>query len=136
MTDRSRLTALAALALGVLGAAATAQAQPGRDRDGRGGRGGDRRAPPPPRYAPAHRPPPPPPHVYHQPPMVHQRPVIVQRPYVRRPMPREYLGHNYRIDNWSYYGLPAPSRGMFWVQYGGDFVMVSPNGIAIQIWGN
>jgi Ni/Co efflux regulator RcnB len=75
--------------------------------------------------------------VYHRPPpVVVRRPVVVQRPYIRRPLPRQYLGYNYRIDNWNYYGLPAPRPGMFWVQYGGDFVMVNPGGIAIQIWAN
>ena len=122
MTDRSRLTALAALALGALAcAAAPAQAQPRHDDRDR--KPGPARRPAPP---PAHRGPPP----------GARRPVVVHRPYSSRPLPRQYLGHNYRIDNWSYYGLPAPRRGLFWVQYGGDFVMVNPSGVVIQIWGN
>jgi Ni/Co efflux regulator RcnB len=49
-------------------------------------------------------------------------------------MPRRYLGHSYRVNNWGYYSLPAPRPGMFWVRYGNDFVLVSPGGVAFQIW--
>jgi len=119
MTDRSRLTALAAIAVGAWAAAASAQAQPRRD---------DHHRPPP-----AHRPPPPPrrppppPRHYHRPPPPGYA--------VGRRVPREYLGYNYRIDNWNYYHLPPPRRNHYWVQYGADYVMVSPSGIVVQIWG-
>jgi Ni/Co efflux regulator RcnB len=57
-------------------------------------------------------------------------------PYVvGRPVQREYLGYNYRIDRWHDYNLPRPRPGMFWIQYGADYLMVNPNGIVIQIWG-
>jgi len=116
MTDRSRLTALAALAVGAWAAAASAQAQPRRD---------DHR--PPAHRAPPPRRPPPPPRHYHRPPPPGYA--------VGRRVPREYLGYNYRIDNWNYYHLPPPRRNHFWVQYGADYVMVNPSGIVVQIWG-
>ena len=116
MTDRSRLTALAALAVGAWAAAASAQAQPRRD---------ERRSPPAHRPPPPRRPPPPPRHHRHPPPGY----------AVGRRVPREYLGDNYRIDNWNYYHLPPPRRNHFWVQYGADYVMVNPSGIVVQIWG-
>ena len=116
MTDRSRLTALAALAVGAWAAAASAQAQPRRD---------DHR--PPAHRAPPPRRPPPPPRHYHRPPPPGYA--------VGRRVPREYLGYNYRIDNWNYYHLPPPRRNHYWVQYGADYVMVSPSGIVVQIWG-
>jgi len=116
MTDRSRLTALAAIALGGWAVATSAQAQPRRD---------ERRSPPAHRAPPPRRPPPPPRHHRHPPPGY----------AVGRRVPREYLGYNYRIDNWNYYHLPPPRRNHFWVQYGADYVMVNPSGIVVQIWG-
>jgi len=107
MTDRSRLTTLAAIALGALAATTSVQAQPRHHDDV------PRRPPPPP--PPRHRPPP--------------------GYAVGRRMPREYLGHNYRVDNWKHYHLPPPRRGHYWVQYGADYVLVGPNGIVVQIWG-
>jgi Ni/Co efflux regulator RcnB len=50
-------------------------------------------------------------------------------------LPREYLGYNYRVERWQQYNLPRPRPGMFWVQYGADYMMVNPSGIVIQIWG-
>jgi Ni/Co efflux regulator RcnB len=51
-----------------------------------------------------------------------------------RRMPPEYLGYNYRVEQWQRYNLPRPRPGYYWVQYGADFVMVSPAGIGIQIF--
>ena len=53
---------------------------------------------------------------------------------VGRPVPNDYRGRNYRVDHWQRYGLPRPRPGHHWVQYGGDYVLVSPRGIAIQIF--
>ena len=65
-----------------------------------------------------HRPPPPPP------------------PFgVGRPLPPQYRGYNYRIDHWQRYHLPRPRPGHYWVQYGADYVMISPSGIVVQIFG-
>jgi Ni/Co efflux regulator RcnB len=54
---------------------------------------------------------------------------------VGRPLPREYLGYNYRVERWDQHHLPRPRPGAYWVQYGADYVMVNPSGIVIQIWG-
>ena len=126
MADRSRLTVLAAVTLGAwMGAALPARAQHRRHDDWRDDDWRRR----PPHRPPGHRPPGPPPYGpppgYRPPPTWHG---------VGRRMPREYLGYNYRVDHWRRYGLPPPRPGHYWVQYGGDFVMVSPQGIGIQLF--
>jgi Ni/Co efflux regulator RcnB len=78
----------------------------------------------PPPHRPAYRPP-------QRPPMHHDAPPPFA---VGRPLPPQYLGYNYRVDHWQRHGLPRPRPGHHWVQYGGDYVLVSPRGIAIQIF--
>lgn len=140
MTDRSRLTTLAALALGVLGSAALpAHAQPGP-----GGGPGERpdRRPPAgqpqrrPQQRPPQRPPQQPPRRPPARPPVNRAPApFPPPPFVKgRRLPPEYLGYNYRIEQWQRYHLPRPRPGYYWVQYGADFVLVSPAGIGIQIF--
>ncbi|MDR0458718.1 MAG: RcnB family protein [Burkholderiaceae bacterium] len=113
MTIQKISTVAAALVAGVLLTAASAQAQPDMRRDDRRPppMRQDRRAPPP-RVMDAHRPP----------------------MAVGRPMPSAYRGYNYRVDNWQHYHLRRPDRGQYWVQYGGQFMLLSPAGVVLQIF--
>ena len=106
-------TVAAALLAGGLLVSAVAQAQPGPRPD-------DRRAPPPPMHR--HRAPPP---VMAGP----QAPVVVGNR-----LPPAYRGYNYRVDNWNHYRLPRPRPGQFWVQYGAQFVLTTPAGVALQVY--
>jgi Ni/Co efflux regulator RcnB len=107
-------TVAAALLAGGLLVSAVAQAQPGPRPD-------DRRPPPPPAHR--HRAPPPP--VMAGP----QAPVVVGNR-----LPPAYRGYNYRVDNWNHYRLPRPRPGQFWVQYGAQFVLTTPAGVALQVY--
>ena len=42
-------------------------------------------------------------------------------------------GGDYPIDNWGDYNLPAPCCGQYWVQYGQSFLLVSPDGVVLQV---
>lgn len=53
---------------------------------------------------------------------------------VGRRLPPQYRGYNYRVEQWQYYHLPRPRGANFWVQYGADYLEVSPAGIVIQIF--
>jgi len=112
MMIRKISAATTALLVGGLLASAVAQAQPDMRRD-------DRR-PPPPMVHRDHRPPPP---VMEGGPMA-----------VGHRLPPAYRGYNYRIDNWQRYHLPRPRPGQFWVQYGAQFVLTTPTGVALQVY--
>jgi Ni/Co efflux regulator RcnB len=107
----------AALLTGGLLIGSVAQAQPDFQRD-------DHRPPP---VRDEHRPLPPA-HAYRAevappPPMT-----------VGRSLPRDYRGNNYRVDNWQHYRLPRPRRGQYWVQYGAQFLLISPAGFVVQVF--
>jgi Ni/Co efflux regulator RcnB len=53
---------------------------------------------------------------------------------VGRPLPQAYRGYNYRVDNWQHYRLPRPRRGQYWVQYGAQFLLISPAGFVVQVF--
>lgn len=40
-------------------------------------------------------------------------------------VPPQYRSKNYVVNNWQRHGLPRPARGQQWVQYGGDYLLVS-----------
>jgi Ni/Co efflux regulator RcnB len=107
----------AALLAGGLLAGTMAQAQPDMRRD-------DHRPPP---VRDEHRAPPP---VYAPRAAVAPRPPMA----VGRPLPQDYRGHDYRVDNWQHYHLRRPGRGQYWVQYGGQFLLVSPAGLVVQVF--
>jgi len=48
-------------------------------------------------------------------------------------LPYGYEGY-YPVDNWGYYNLPAPCCGQYWVQYDQSFLLVSPDGVVLQVF--
>ncbi|MDR2991951.1 MAG: RcnB family protein [Burkholderiaceae bacterium] len=65
----------------------------------------------------------------------YRQPVTIITPsiLVGNALPYGYSGY-YPIDNWGYYNLPAPCCGQYWVQYGQSFLLVSPNGVVLQVF--
>ncbi|MDR0480163.1 MAG: RcnB family protein [Burkholderiaceae bacterium] len=105
----------ATLLAGGLLAGATAQAQPAPDREDHHHSA----------VRPDHHRPPPPPAV---------RRAGPSRYGVGNTLPYGYRGHNYRIDDWGRYRLPRPHRGQYWVQYGGQFLLLTPAGVVVQVF--
>ena len=40
-------------------------------------------------------------------------------------VPQQYRTHHYVVNDWRGHGLRQPARGQQWVQYGGDYLLVS-----------
>lgn len=125
MTDRSRLTVLAAIALGAWAGAAHAQPHSANNHGPAPGQRPQQRPPQRPAQRPMQRPP--------ETGRQMNRPL--PPPYAAgRRLPPEYRGYNYRVEDWRRYRLPQPRPGYYWVQYGADFVMVNPGGLMIQLF--
>lgn len=41
------------------------------------------------------------------------------------PMPQEYRGPHYRVDDWRERDLPAPPRGQYWSYIDGNYVLIA-----------
>ena len=93
--------------------------------------------PPPPAYS-AYRPGTnrPPAVTAPRPPLRYRQPAIIVTPsiLIGSVLPYGYGYNYYPTDNWSYYNLPAPCCGQYWVQYGQSFLLVSPDGVVLQVF--
>ncbi|WP_228529863.1 RcnB family protein [Diaphorobacter caeni] len=49
-------------------------------------------------------------------------------------VPQQYRGHQYVVNDWQHHGLKKPGRGQQWVQYGGDYMLVTiASGVIAQL---
>lgn len=84
------------------------------------------------------RPPMPQPHMGHQknPPPPHaMHGAGPDRRWVRgAKVPPQYRTKHYVVNDWKRHGLQRPGRGQHWIQYGGDYVLVSiASGVIAQL---
>lgn len=49
-------------------------------------------------------------------------------------LPPAYRTYQYRVEDWRGHRLAPPPRGYYWVQYGGDYLLVAiATGVILQV---